>query len=400
MILLALAAVFIFLAAEGWNGLNAPEATYRPATDFLGYIGPLVLSTILAAAIALIVAVPFAIGIALFISHYAPRRIAVPMAYVVDLLAAVPSVVFGLWGGRYLAGLPAAGSRVAGRPPRLPAVLPAVRPSPNGRSLFTAGIVLAIMILPIITAISREVFAQTPRLHEEAALALGATRWEMIRYSVFPYARSGMVSGVMLGLGRALGETMAVAMVLAVSPVATLNVVGAAAPATIASNIALNYKEATPEPAVAAHRHRAGAVRRDVRGQLPRPLDRRPQRAEAGARMSTVALDSTRACPRGRRRLVGVMALAAAGLPAMLLGWGVVGVGCRCRSFAVPRRSARSGRCVVENRRAAVDRLMTGLVWSVVRHRGAAAGLADLRGRQERPARRSAWSSSPTRCAA
>ena len=89
-------------------------------------------------------------------------------------------------------------------------------------------------------------FAQTPRVHEEAALALGATRWEMIRYSVFPYARSGMVSAVMLGLGRALGETMAVAMVLAVSPVATLNVVGVAAPATIASNIALNYKEATP----------------------------------------------------------------------------------------------------------------------------------------------------------
>ena len=82
------------------------------------------------------------------------------------------------------------------------------------------------MILPIVTAISREVFAQTPRLHEEAALALGATRWEMIRYAVFPYARSGMVSGVMLGLGRALGETMAVAMVLAVSPVATLNVIG------------------------------------------------------------------------------------------------------------------------------------------------------------------------------
>ena len=89
-------------------------------------------------------------------------------------------------------------------------------------------------------------FAQTPRLHEEAALALGATRWEMVRYAVFPYARSGMVSGVMLGLGRALGETMAVAMVLAVSPIATLNMIGTSSPATIASNIALNYKEATP----------------------------------------------------------------------------------------------------------------------------------------------------------
>ncbi len=244
-IMLALAAVFIFLAIEGWNGLRAPASTYQPATDFFGYIGPLVLSTILAATIALVISVPFAVGIALFISHYAPRRLASPVAYLIDLLAAVPSVVFGLWGGRYLAHflLPAhiwlsdhlGFLPIFGSPP-----------SPNGRSLLTAAVVLAIMILPIITAISREVFAQTPRLHEEAALALGATRWEMIRYAVFPYARSGIVSGVMLGLGRALGETMAVAMVLAVSPVATLNVIGTAAPATIASNIALNYKEATP----------------------------------------------------------------------------------------------------------------------------------------------------------
>src|SRR3954469_13231940 len=99
-IMLTLAAVFIFLFIEGWGGLNAEESTYRPATDFLGYIAPLLLSTLLAAAIALIVAVPFAVGIALFISHYAPRSIAPTVAYVVDLLAAVPSVVFGLWGGR------------------------------------------------------------------------------------------------------------------------------------------------------------------------------------------------------------------------------------------------------------------------------------------------------------
>jgi phosphate transport system permease protein len=243
-IMLALAAVFIFLAVEGWSGLSALPTTYRPATDFLGYIGPLVLSTILAAIIALLVAVPFAIGIALFISHYAPRRLATPVAYVIDLLAAVPSVVFGLWGGRYLASfLQPVHVWLHDHLGFLPFFGP---PSPNGRSLLTAGVVLAIMILPIITAITREVFAQTPRLHEEAALALGATRWEMIRYAVFPYARSGMVSGVMLGLGRALGETMAVAMVLAVSPIATLNVIGTASPATIASNIALNYKEATP----------------------------------------------------------------------------------------------------------------------------------------------------------
>ena len=112
--------------------------------------------------------------------------------------------------------------------------------------MFTAAIVLAIMMLPIITAISREVFAQTPRLHEEAALALGATRWEAIRLAVFPYARSGMVSAVMLGLGRALGETMAVAMVLSASPIVTLNLISNTNPATVASNIASSFSEATP----------------------------------------------------------------------------------------------------------------------------------------------------------
>jgi phosphate transport system permease protein len=244
-ILVTLVAVFVFLAVEGWQGLTAVPATYAPFTSFLSYITPLVVSTLLASAIALIVAVPFAIAIALFISHYAPRRLAGPLAYLIDLLAAVPSVVFGLWGGLYLAAyLQPLHVWLHVHLGFLPFFGP---PSPNGRSLFTAGIVLAIMILPIITAISREVFMQTPRLHEEAALALGATRWEMVRYAVFPYARSGMVSGVMLGLGRALGETMAVAMVLATTPLTTLNVIGTASPATIAANIALNYKEATPE---------------------------------------------------------------------------------------------------------------------------------------------------------
>jgi len=101
--------------------------------------------------------------------------------------------------------------------------------------------------VPIVTAISREIFAQTPRLHEEAAMALGATRWETIRLAVFPYARSGVISAIMLGLGRALGETMAVAMVLSASPIVTLNLISDTNPATIASNIASNYKEASPD---------------------------------------------------------------------------------------------------------------------------------------------------------
>jgi len=246
-ILAALLAVFVFLAVEGWSGLTAAPAVYTPFTSFISYIWPLVVSTLLASAIAVIVAVPFAVGIALFTSHYAPRRLAVVLAYLIDLLAAVPSVVYGLWGGRYLAAyLQPLQVWLHEHFGWIPFFGPGP-PTPNGRSLFTAGIVLAIMILPIITAITREIFVQTPRLHEEAALALGATRWEMIRYAVFPYARSGMVSGVMLGLGRALGETMAVAMILATTPEMTLNVIGTAQPATIAANIALNFKEATPE---------------------------------------------------------------------------------------------------------------------------------------------------------
>lgn len=244
-ILVALLAVFVFLAVEGRAGLAADSSVYAPFTDFTDYLAPLVLSTVLCSIVAVILAVPCSIAIALFISHYAPRRLAIVAAYVIDLLAAFPSVVFGLWGGRYLAGfLLPVHEWLHAHLGFLPFFGP---PSPNGRSLFTAGVVLAIMILPIVTAISREAFAQTPRLHEEAALALGATRWETVRYAVLPYGRSGVVSGVMLGLGRALGETMAVAMVLAVTPLATLNIIGTASPATVAANIALNYKESTPD---------------------------------------------------------------------------------------------------------------------------------------------------------
>ena len=245
VIVASLAGVFVFLSVEGFPGLSQSPSTYAPSTNFLSYVGPLVFGTVLAAVLALILAVPFAFGIALFISHYAPRRLAVPVAYVIDLLAAVPSVVFGLWGARSLATwLVPAHDWLADHLSFLPFF--AGPASVTGKTIFTAGIVLAIMILPIITAISREIFAQTPRLNEEAALALGATRWEMIRLSVFPYARSGMVSAVMLGLGRALGETMAVAMVLSASPIVTLNLISNTNPATVASNIASSFAEATP----------------------------------------------------------------------------------------------------------------------------------------------------------
>jgi phosphate transport system permease protein len=245
-ILVALAAVFVFLAVEGIPGIDKPATSYRPLDGFIPYVGRLLFGTVFAALVALVIAVPFALGIALFISHYAPKAIAVPIAYVIDLLAAVPSVVFGLWGarvlGRYLVPAHDWLDDHLGFIPFFKG--PA---SVTGKTVLTAGMVLAIMILPIITAICREIFAQAPRLHEEAALALGATKWEMIRYAVFPYARSGMVSAVMLGLGRALGETMAVAMVLSATPIYTLNMISNTNPATIASNIASSFAEATPD---------------------------------------------------------------------------------------------------------------------------------------------------------
>ena len=186
IILAALAAVFIFLAVEGIPGINKPAGNYAPLDSFWPYVGRLLFGTIFAALIALVIAVPFALGIALFISHYAPRALAVPVAYVIDLLAAVPSVVFGLWGARDA-------RRRTWSPCRSwlddhLGFIPFFKgpASVTGKTVLTAGIVLAIMILPIITAICREIFAQTPRLHEEAALALGATRWEMIRLRRLP----------------------------------------------------------------------------------------------------------------------------------------------------------------------------------------------------------------------
>ncbi|SDQ86497.1 phosphate ABC transporter permease subunit PstC [Microbacterium sp. cf332] len=244
MILVTLAAVAIFLIIQS---LPAFVATNEDASilpdNFWSYVGPLVFGTVWAAALALLMAVPLSLGVALFISHYAPRRLAQALGYVVDLLAAVPSVVFGLWGIGVLA--------------------PAVQPiyswfvenagwfplfagpvSSTGRTIFTASVVLAVMVTPIITAICREIFLQTPTLHEEAALALGSTRWEMIRMAVFPFARSGIVSAAMLGLGRALGETMAVAMVLSVSGGVTFALFTSGNPSTIAANIALTFPEA------------------------------------------------------------------------------------------------------------------------------------------------------------
>jgi phosphate transport system permease protein len=204
-----------------------------------------VFGTIWAAFLALVIATPLAVAVALFTSHYAPRSLAAPLGYFIDLLAAVPSVVYGLWGSGVLAPV-LARSVYPWLEDNLGFVPLFKGPAAaSGRTLMTVAIVLAVMILPIITAISREVFLQTPRLHEEASLALGATRWEMIRQAVLPYGRSGVISGAMLGLGRALGETMAVAIILSPADIFSLNIISTQNPNTIASNIALKFPESS-----------------------------------------------------------------------------------------------------------------------------------------------------------
>lgn len=242
-ILVALAAVAVFLVAQSIPAFLADPSELRGEPEsFWHYVAPLAFGTVWAAALALLMAIPLSIGIALFISHYAPRRLAQPLGYIVDLLAAVPSVVYGLWGITVLA--PAAVPFYIWLTDNLgwfPLFAPPA--SGTGRTVLTVAIVLAVMVLPIITALSREVFVQTPVLHEEAAYALGATRWEVIRMTVFPYARSGIVSASMLGLGRALGETMAVAMVLSPSAIISLAILTPENPSTIAANIALNFPE-------------------------------------------------------------------------------------------------------------------------------------------------------------
>jgi len=243
-ILVALAGVGIFLVIQGAPALTAGKEDLNGHSNFLSFVWPLVFGTLLAALLALMIAVPLALGVALSISHYAPRRLATTIGYLVDLLAAVPSVVYGLWGIGYL------GPKLVPLYEWLAAHLSwlpffAGPASPFGRTIFTAALVLALMVLPIVTAITREIFMQTPRLNEEAALALGATRWEMIRLAVLPYGRSGIVSAAMLGLGRALGETMAVALVLSASGVVTWNLISSTNPSTIAANIALTFADST-----------------------------------------------------------------------------------------------------------------------------------------------------------
>ncbi|GGK82598.1 phosphate ABC transporter permease subunit PstC [Mangrovihabitans endophyticus] len=248
MVLVIIVAIAIFLVSKAMPALQENTEnflTYKrwfpnDANPNFG-IAALAFGTVLSSVLALLMAVPVALGIALFLSHYAPKRLATPLGFTIDLLAAVPSVVFGLWGrdvllspvrdfsewlNKYFGWIPLFGGN-----------------GPFGRSVLLGSLVLAIMVLPIITSLSREVFQQTPGMNEEAALALGATKWEMIRTAVLPYGRPGVIAAVMLGLGRALGETIALALTLSATFDISFNLIESGGN-TIAANIANTFAEA------------------------------------------------------------------------------------------------------------------------------------------------------------
>ncbi len=201
---------------EGFGFITGSR--WAPNDNVFGALA-FVYGTLVASAIGLVLAVPVSIGIALFLSEVAPRGLRRPVSYLVDLLAAIPSVVYGLWGVLVLApAIVGPYQGIADSAGSLPLLSSLFGGTPSGKSLFTAGIILALMVTPIITSITREVFDTVPSGQKEAAVALGATRWEMIRGAVFPHSRNGMVGAVMLGLGRAMGETIAVALVIGSSP--------------------------------------------------------------------------------------------------------------------------------------------------------------------------------------
>jgi phosphate transport system permease protein len=227
-VLLITGFVGLFLFLRGWQALKVAgwkfftTSVWQPDINHFGVLG-LITGTVLIGTIAIIIAVPLALGMALYISEYAPRRIKRSLISIVDLMAAVPSIVYGLWGfyllrdhvadvsrwiNTYLGWIPI--FRVQGAHPHDPLSSPTVYTS----STFIAGIVVALMVTPIASSIMREAFSQAPIGEREGAYALGATRWGMIRAVVLPYGKGGIIGGSMLGFGRALGETIAVYMIL------------------------------------------------------------------------------------------------------------------------------------------------------------------------------------------
>lgn len=252
-LLLVIIAVSIGIAA--WPALSKSGISFLTGSKWdvaAGEFGaaPAIYGTIVSSVLALLIATPLALGVSIFLSEIAPKWLRQPVGFLVDLLAAIPSVVYGLWGIFVLIPLL--------RDPIGPFLRETLRlggtplfSGPNyGYSMLAAGMILAIMILPFISAVTREVLLAVPRSQREAALALGATRWEMIRDAVLPYARSGIIGGIILGLGRALGETMAVTMLIGNRPEISASLF---APGyTMASLIANEFSEATSDAHLSA----------------------------------------------------------------------------------------------------------------------------------------------------
>ncbi|HEY7234853.1 MAG TPA: phosphate ABC transporter permease subunit PstC [Gemmatimonadaceae bacterium] len=211
--------IFVAVGVAAWPALRAfgfsfvTSSDWDPVAKHFG-AAPAIYGTLVSSVLALIIATPLALGVAVFISEFSPPWLRQPVAFLVDLLAAVPSVIYGLWGIYILVPLLRVYLMPFLRDTLHLGVLPFFTGPAYGQSMLAAGLILAIMCLPYISAVTREVLAAVPRSQREAALALGATRWEVIRDAVIPYARSGIIGGIMLGLGRALGETMAVTMLI------------------------------------------------------------------------------------------------------------------------------------------------------------------------------------------
>lgn len=234
---------FGFLTGTDWNPVEGHES--------YGAL-PYIIGTLISSAIAMIIGVPISLGIAVFISEMAPGRIRTPLSFLIELLAAIPSIIYGLWALfvfrfwiRDLIEMPLHNA--------FGGSIPFFAQTPFGLDVFTAGIVLAIMIIPIVSSISREIIKAVPTSQREAAYSLGATRWETVRFAIFPYAKSGLLGAAMLGLGRAVGETILVTMIIG-------NVVGIAAipsslfdqSQTLSSLIANEFNEASSELQISA----------------------------------------------------------------------------------------------------------------------------------------------------
>ena len=244
-ILVILGAIAISTTQKAWPAFARAGLSYILSDNWdpnQAKFGALsfIYGTFVVSVIAVVVAVPISIGIALFVTEVAPRRLRKVITTVMDLLASVPSVVFGLWGFLVLRPhLKDIYNWIADFVHPVPLLNRVFGPSLSGQSFMTAGLIVALMIIPIITSITREVFLTVPRNDKDGALALGATRWEMITGVVLPHSTSGVTGAVMLGLGRAMGETIAIALVIGASPAIVVNLFGQgeAMPSVIARNL-------------------------------------------------------------------------------------------------------------------------------------------------------------------